>query len=184
MRREPFRSESLSKMGTPLPRVSEAFQGSRGQLHEISRGNRTKGAFCHVLFFFVHVKNGYPPPGCRKLFRAAGENRAKGASWEAGELRERGILLCSVSFLVCVKNGYPPLHLGKIFIPPSETLLETSTPFPQGYAKNMSFWISFGTPSRNVPICKKKKSVLKFQSIWTKIKGCYRALKFQWKNAL
>ena len=45
--------------------------------------------------------------------------------------------------------------------------------------KKMNFWISFGAPPRNVPICE-KTSVLKFRSIWTKIRVCYQALKFQW----
>ena len=52
-----------------------------------------------------------------------------------------------------------------------------------GWCKKINFWISFGTPSRNVPICT-KTSVLKFLSIWTKVRGCYWALKFQWEKAL
>ena len=52
-----------------------------------------------------------------------------------------------------------------------------------GDAKKKNFLIYFRAPSRNVSMLKKKKSVLKFWSIWIKIRGCYRALKFQWKNA-
>ena len=50
--------------------------------------------------------------------------------------------------------------------------------------KKKNFQIFIGAPPRKVPICKKKTPVLKFQSIWTRIRGCYRALKFQWKNVL
>ena len=57
-------SESPSKKGTPPPRVPEAFQGSRGELHD--RGIKGAGELperdillCSVSFF-VCVKNGYP----------------------------------------------------------------------------------------------------------------------------
>ena len=72
--------------------------------------------------------------------------------------------------LFCTVNSYAKGSLGK----------SNKTKMMQ---KKNKFLISFGTSSRNVPICK-KTSVLKFWSIWTNIRGCYRALKFQWKNAL
>ena len=84
------------------------------------------------------LKSGYHPligpPGYRKLFRAAGANRAKGASGAAGELCERGMLLCSFSFFVCVKNGYlpsPSEFSVKVWHPPSESLSKMVT-LPQG----------------------------------------------------
>ena len=63
----------------------------------------------------VAVKNGYP-----QLFRVAGANRAKGALRAVGELRERDILLSSVSFFVCVKKGNPrPIGVSlKFWYPP------------------------------------------------------------------
>ena len=80
----------------------------------------------------VSVENAYPPPGCWKLFRAAGANRTKGASRAAGELRERGILPCSVSLFVCAKNGYPPpLRSFYIFIPPLGNLVRNRYPTPR-----------------------------------------------------
>ena len=51
-------------MGTPPPRVPEAFQGSRGESCErgIQGGGGTarKGYFLFSVSFFVCVKNGYP----------------------------------------------------------------------------------------------------------------------------
>ena len=50
------------------------------------------------------------------IIRVAGANRSKGASRAVGELRERDILLYSVSLFVCVKNGYPyPLRVSVKF---------------------------------------------------------------------
>ena len=80
-------------MGTPPPRVPEAFQGSRGKSHK--KGHPGLGELCErgilpcsVFFFFVRVKNGYPPSapsqnihnqGCRKLFRA-GDGEGEGGA--------------------------------------------------------------------------------------------------------
>ena len=78
--------------------MPEAFQGSRGKSHK--KGHPGLGELCErgilpcsVFFFFVRVKNGYPPSapsqnihnqGCRKLFRA-------GDGEGGGEPHERGI---------------------------------------------------------------------------------------------
>ena len=44
------------------------------------------------------LKNRYPSPGCRKLIRAAGANRAKGASRNAEQsLNLRGKIATSIS---------------------------------------------------------------------------------------
>ena len=55
----------------------------------------------------VSVKNGYPPPPrVPEAFRAAGANRAIGASSAAVGITRKGPF--SVLFFVYVKNGYPP----------------------------------------------------------------------------
>ena len=109
--------------------MPEAFQGSRGKSHK--KGHPGLGELCErgilpcsVFFFFVRVKNGYPPSapsqnihnqGCRKLFRAGdgeggGANRMKGASrhrrqiaGSGGESGEKGILPCSVVIILCLE---------------------------------------------------------------------------------
>ena len=72
-------------------------------------------------------------PGCRKLFRAAGAIRAKGASRVAGGNVRKGHFAMFCFFLLgCVKNWYPPSrHLCKIFITPLGNLVKNGYPHPQ-----------------------------------------------------
>ena len=68
-------------------------------------------SLCKILVppLGMAVKNGYPPLRVPEAYQGSrGESRERGTQG-GGELRERDILLCSVSFFVCVKNGYPPL---------------------------------------------------------------------------
>ena len=69
--------------------------------------------------------------------------------------------------LFCTVNSYAKGSLGK----------SNKTKMMQ---KKNKFLISFGTSSRNAPV-RKKKSVQKFWSNWTKIRDCHGAVKFQWK---
>ena len=101
--------ESLSKMGTPPGGIFTFLGSCQGVTREPTSPD-------------------LPPPGCRKLFRAAGVNHTKGSSRAVGELRERDILLYSVSFFVCkkwilplgvsVKFWYPPRKSRQKWVPP------------------------------------------------------------------
>ena len=58
-------SETLSKMGTP-PKGVGSLSGQHGRIarkgHPERQGNCVQEIFCFVLFLFLCVKNGYPPP--------------------------------------------------------------------------------------------------------------------------
>ena len=73
-------------------------------------------------------KMGIPPSGCRKLIRAAGVNRAKGASRAAGNCT-KGIF-CFVLFLfLCVKKMDTPLEVSvKFLYPPLGNLVGNGYP--------------------------------------------------------
>jgi hypothetical protein len=65
----------------------------------------------------------------------------------------------------------------EIHIQMSEWCVVLKLGWCKSVCKNMKFWISFGVPIESVPI--HENTILsKFQSIWTKIRGCYQVLKF------